>query len=194
MTCIVRPHQGDDDTIFIPPLASIGRKNLHTLPRFKQIRQELDLLAIERDNANLVLRYPGPKEGLRELVDEGSFHFVLHQISYTRIVGRNLIGVDKDRFTAKQGPSACVIPTTEKRSPFISQLFQPAITRAFGFEFSYVKPLQERAIGKDQASLSNFFRSTPQSIVVYEPVRQQHNVFVHPVLVSKVHNCIWVGI
>lgn len=97
---VVRPHHRDDDTILVPPLTSVRRQDIDILPLLKQVRQQLDLLTIQRDHADLLLVHAAAEEAFSELVHEAGFGEVLREVADLGVVCGHGVGVDEDGFAA----------------------------------------------------------------------------------------------
>lgn len=50
---VIRPDHGYDDAILISPLAAIRCENLNAISILEHVGNKLDLLSIQRDDANL---------------------------------------------------------------------------------------------------------------------------------------------
>ena len=64
----VRPDHGDDDTVLVAPLAPVRGQDFQLLPVLQEIRQELELLPIQRDDADLMLPNATSQQTLSHLV------------------------------------------------------------------------------------------------------------------------------
>lgn len=100
MTRVVGPDQRDDDAVLVPPLTPIGSKDFDALAILEEIRQELDLLAVQRDDADLVLLYATADQGFSDLPDEAGFNFILHEVTDAGVASRKIVGIDENGFAA----------------------------------------------------------------------------------------------
>ena len=100
MAFIVRPNHRDDDAVLVSTLATVRGENLNALVFPEQIRDLLDLLTVQRDDTDLVVRDAAASQRFGDLLNEDSFGRVLHEIAHARICSWHGIRVDKDRLAA----------------------------------------------------------------------------------------------
>lgn len=97
---VVRAHHGDEDALLVTALTPVRRQDFNFFPCLQEVREQLDLLAVEGQNADLVLLYPAAYKAFRDLVDELRFDTVLDQVSDGRVVSRYSVRVNEDGLAA----------------------------------------------------------------------------------------------
>lgn len=96
---IVRSDHRDDHTVLVPPLTPIRRQNLNVFLVLQEMREELDLLTVQRHDSNLSFLDTAPQKCFDDLVREFTLHFVLDQVAHSRIEPGDVVRVHKDGFT-----------------------------------------------------------------------------------------------
>lgn len=74
------------------------------------MRKQLDLLAVEGNDADLAFCDPGADERLGKLADQRGFDFILDEVADARVTAGHAIGVDEDSFAADNRPSVVITP------------------------------------------------------------------------------------
>ena len=64
------------------------------------MRQELELLPVQRDHADLVFLCAAREQALSHLVDEPRLHLVLNEVSDTGVERGDIVCIDEDGLTA----------------------------------------------------------------------------------------------
>lgn len=148
--------------------------------------QELQLLPIYRNEPNLLRRHTTPKKCFGNLVYKVCLNLVLYEISDPRILSRDSIRVDENGVTA--GSRAVTVKFRCERiagfSPLRHYSINPTPIRVARLPNMHI--LQELVIGQHEPLFGDRLRATSQSIPVDELVRQCHDIFIHPILVSHV--------
>ena len=85
MSTVVRAHKRDDDAVLVAALALVRGEHLNTGARVQEALQQLHLLAVQCDDADLRLLHAAPHERLRELAHELRLDCILHEIAHARL-------------------------------------------------------------------------------------------------------------
>lgn len=169
---LIRPHQRNQNHLLISPLAAIRRHDLDLRPPIQHCAKQLDLLPIQSNDPDLVLRHPTLNERLGELSHELRFDGVLDEVADHGIASRKTVCVDKDDFAS-----------------LVKYLLDPArsfMRAAWGMQL----PKEGFSVGKLQSLRPRPLVTALQSITIYELVGQTHDIFVHPVLLGQIHDCM----
>ena len=159
------------------------------------MREQFNLLPVQRDDSDLFLLDPATNKGLSELVHYLGFDFILYEVSDTSLIGRNLVCVHEHGFDSA---TASVICSTRsgggKTIPSADQELKPArnpITLIARFD---VKVINEAVARYLQRPPRDFLRPAYQLSFVSEPVGYMHDILIHPVLLGEIDNTIHVFI
>jgi hypothetical protein len=81
-------------------LTSIGGEDLYLLPILKDMGKKLDLLPVQRNDANLLFTDATSQQCLNNLTNKFGFDRVLHKIAHPGVRCRKSIGINEDGFAA----------------------------------------------------------------------------------------------
>ena len=52
---VIRPHERDDDAVFVAPLTPVGSEHLDAFSLLQEVSEEFELLSVQGDDADLLL-------------------------------------------------------------------------------------------------------------------------------------------
>ncbi len=132
MSTVVRAHERDDDAVLVAALALVRGEHLDARARVQDALQQLHLLAVQRDDADLRLLNAAPHERLRELAHELRLHCILHEITHARLRRGKEIRVYEDGLATGDTLKSVleIVIRTRLYAPLRCQSLQPTRLRA----------------------------------------------------------------